>query len=60
MSKEFSPEHRKNEYALIKKIGQPFTIEATEFIRLLRTGKALIYVNGDQESLEIIGDNLEE
>ena len=60
MTKEFSNEYLKNEYALIKKVGQPFTITATEFIRLQRTGKATIFINGDMEFIEIIEDNLEE
>lgn len=58
MTKEFNDEeYGKNKYALVKLVGQNFTIEASEFIRLQRTGKATISVNGDTEQLEIIEDN---
>ena len=61
MSKEFSPEYKKNHYAIVKKIGEPFQITATEFITLMRTGKANIQTaQEDVEMIEIIEDNSEE
>lgn len=60
MTKEFSDEYDKNQYAIIKRVGQSFTITSSEFIRLLRTGHANIECNGDLETIKIIEDNLEE
>jgi len=61
MSQEFRDEYKKNEYAIVKKIGEPFQITATNFIELMRTGRAEITTAaGDSESVEIVEDNLEE